>query len=376
MRGFTLPVWVTAAAKSAAQILDGHPFHSQQTIDFPDDKESIVVPIRSASILNHSRMAIAISHCDPGNCLDITRGLEIWTCLQFVRNDATANSLDSWLNIIPGYGVGKLSLTNQISISQFARELITYNLQSFRKVGYSLELEIIFPSGKLLAEKTSNLSFGIVDGLALIGMQAEVQVSASPQQLEQTISSLVKRCQEPEFSGFITFVVGENGLNLALQSGIASKNIIKTGNWIGPLLVAAAKSGVKELLLFGYHGKLIKLAGGVFHTHHHLADNRFETLISLAFKEGLPFALIKDLEKAKSIEEAFTILENKDIRFAKKLWARIALEIEQRSVEYFQRYQASSMEIGAVMFDRKRNLRWAGIYGLKQINSLGLILQD
>ena len=34
--------------------------------------------------------------------------------------------------------------------------------------------------------------------------------------------------------------------------------------------------------LLEYHGKLIKLAGGIFHTHHHLADGRLDVLTALA----------------------------------------------------------------------------------------------
>ena len=85
-------------------------------------------------------------------------------------------------------------------------------------------------------------------------------------------------------------------LNLALLYWLPSSKILKICNWIGPLLVAAAESGVNQLLLFGYHGKLIKLAGGVFHTHHHLADNRLDTLISLAVKEGIPIASIREFQ--------------------------------------------------------------------------------
>ena len=67
---------------------------------------------------------------------------------------------------------------------------------------------------------------------------------------------------------------GENGFDLALKLGLASHQILKVGNWLGPLFVAAAESEVKKLLVLGYHGKLVKLAGGIFHTHHHLADGR------------------------------------------------------------------------------------------------------
>ena len=53
----------------------------------------------------------------------------------------------------------------------------------------------------------------------------------------------------------------------------------------------------------------------------------------------------------------------------------MAKEIEIKSHSYVNRYVSSSMEIGSVLFDRKRQIRWAGFQGLKQINSLGLFLK-
>jgi cobalt-precorrin-5B (C1)-methyltransferase len=54
----------------------------------------------------------------------------------------------------------------------------------------------------------------------------------------------------------------------------------------------------------------------------------------------------------------------------------MAKEIEIQSLKYVNRYLSSSMDIGSVLFDRKRQIRWAGCKGLKQINSLGLILKS
>ena len=93
-----------------------------------------------------------------------------------------------------------------------------------------------------------------------------------------------------------------------------ANQIIKTGNWLGPLLVAAAENGVKKLLLFGYHGKLVKLSGGIFHTHHHLADGRLEILTSLAVREGISFDLIELISKSTSVENALLTLEVKAIQ--------------------------------------------------------------
>ena len=53
----------------------------------------------------------------------------------------------------------------------------------------------------------------------------------------------------------------------------------------------------------------------------------------------------------------------------------MANEIEIKSQSYVNRYMSASMEIGSVLFDGKRQMRWAGLEGLKQINSFGLILK-
>ena len=128
-------------------------------------------------------------------------------------------------------------------------------------------------------------------------------------------------------------------------------------------------------LLFGYHGKLIKLSGGIFHTHHHLADGRLEILTSLAVREGISIELIKLISKSTSVENALVMLEASNEEAISLIWGRMAKEIEIKSRSYVNRYLSSSMEIGSVLFDRKRQIRWAGLKGLKQINSLGLILK-
>jgi cobalt-precorrin-5B (C1)-methyltransferase len=121
---------------------------------------------------------------------------------------------------------------------------------------------------------------------------------------------------------------------------------------------------------------LIKLSGGIFHTHHHLADGRLEILTSLAVREGISLDLIKLISKSTSVENALLDLELNNRDDVNLIWARMAKEIEIKSLSYVNRYLSSSMEIGSVLFDRKRQIRWAGFNGLKQINSLGLILKS
>ena len=381
MNEFTLPVWVVAAAKSATNILIGNKFKETEIIDLPNEKESISVPICSSALLDNGARSLAVTHCQSGLPLDITRGLEIWAYIQFSKasfhsGKIVENGFPDWLDFNAGYGVGKFESSGQPCISKFARDLLCINLYPLLPKGSSMKVEIVLPEGKDRALKTSNEAFGVVDGLSLIGTQAEVQISASPDQLKKCTEILQHKCSESTFDGCLTFVIGENGKDLALKYGLPAKQIVKTGNWLGPLLVSAAENGVKKLLLFGYHGKLIKLSGGIFHTHHHLADGRLEILTSLAVKEAISFDLIELISKSTSVENALLALELNNPEDVALIWGRMAKEIEIKSRSYVNRYLSSSMEIGSVLFDRQRQIRWAGLQGLKQINSLGLILNS
>ena len=371
---------MVAAAKSATNILIGNDFKDTEKIDLPNQGESIEVPISSSALLDKGTRSLGISHCESGLPLDITRGLEIWAFVQLTKassqsGETVENGFPGWLDFHAGYGVGTFESSGLPCVSNFARDLLRINLYPLLPKGSSIKVEIVLPQGKDRALKTSNEAFGVVNGLSLIGTQAEAQISASPDQLKNCRDILRYKCAKSTFDGFLTFVIGENGMDLAQKFGLPANQIIKTGNWVGPLLVAAAENGVKRLLLFGYHGKLVKLSGGIFHTHHHLADGRLEILTSLAVREAISFDLIKLISKSTSVENALLNLEESNPEAVSLIWGRMAEEIEIKSRNYVNRYLSSSMQIGSVVFDRKRHIRWAGFEGLKQINSLGLILK-
>ena len=130
--------------------------------------------------------------------------------------------------------------------------------------------------------------------------------------------------------------------------------IIKIGNWIGPLLVDAAIKKIKTVILFGYHGKLIKLAGGIFHTHNHLADARIEILVYLAVQEKFPTEIIVELTQLKNLEDALLLLERFNQSLADKLFKNLSNTIEKRSLTYVNRYVKTDMEIASIIFDKKK----------------------
>tara|TARA_A100001035_G_C27746732_1_gene484372 strand:+ start:69 stop:1187 length:1119 start_codon:yes stop_codon:yes gene_type:complete len=366
-KGFSLPLWVAGASKSAVKSLFGLKFEKNEVIKLPNQNKFIKIEVHSAALINGKSQAIGISFAKSDLDLDITQNMEIWVIASLDKNSTKKINNTNSINIIAGYGVGVIASTSDICISNFAKELLYENLLEFVPEGLRLNIEIIFPNGKFLAERTSNKSFGIVEGLSIIGTSAETHSSASPEQLKIAKNNL-QQIIKNDFKGKVVFVIGENGLNLAKSRNLKFP-IIKVGNWIGPLLVDAAMNRVKTVIIFGYHGKLIKLAGGIFHTHNHLADGRIEILVYLAVKEQIPSAIIMHLSKSNSIEEALLILEEFSKSKAEKLWNTISKTIEKRSFEYVNRYVKTDMKIAAVIFDRQRLPRWFGDNGQEFISS-------
>ncbi len=325
-----------------------NPFEPHQLVERPDGDEPLLVPVRSAARLSEDQ-ALAISRCDPGPGLDLTRDLEIWVRV------AWSTGAVQGLDLRPGEGVGRFAASGDACVSTYARQLLECTLVPLLPAGRGLVVEPVLPRGRSLAERTSNAAFGVVDGLALIGTQAEVQQSAAPEQLQQVLAELQTLAAYSKFGGSLTLVIGENGLDLARRVGLSP--LLKVGNWLGPVLVAAAEAGVKDLLLLGYHGKLIKPAGGIFHTHHHLADGRLEVLTALGLDAGLSLEELRQLRSAPSVEDAFQRLTPTT---AMDLGRLLAATVERRSQAYIARYGDWPMRVAAALFDRSRELHWHG----------------
>ena len=365
-KGFSLPLWVAGAARSALKKLVGLPFENYEQIKIPNEKKEIKIEIHSVGLLKDDSHALGITFAKSGLDLDITQNLEIWAIASLEKISLNNYVQKNPINIIAGSGVGIKKDTAEICISGFAIDILYENLLDIIPKGFNLNLEIVFPNGEFLAERTSNKSFGIVDGLSIIGTSAETYSSASPDQLEKAkinLTNLIKN----DFKGQVGFVIGENGLNLAKTCNVKLP-IIKVGNWIGPLIVYAAIKNVKTVILFGYHGKLIKLAGGIFHTHNHLADGRIEILVYLAVKEKVPPEIIVKLSDLNTLEEALSVLEKFNESIAGKLFQNLSNTIEKRSFAYVNRYVKTDLEIASIIFDRKRQIRWAGTNGNKYIS--------
>ena len=90
-----------------------------------------------------------------------------------------------------------------------------------------------------------------------------------------------------------------------------------------------------------------------------------EILVYLAVKEKVPPQILVQLAHLNTLEDALLFLERFNQSLTDKLFKNLSNTIEKRSFTYVNRYVKTDMEIAAIIFDRKRKIRWAGTYGNK-----------
>ncbi|MUL36474.1 cobalt-precorrin-5B (C(1))-methyltransferase CbiD [Gloeocapsopsis dulcis] len=348
LSGYTLPVFACAAAIAALHWLHKKQVMTSVDVNLIYPAEIVEIPIEQVSGIHQG--ALAITRSDPGDNLDLTRNTPIWALVEQCDREGQA------IAIRGGEGIGKLSTTGEAAIYSYAQQLLQENLTQLLQPGEKITVTIILPEGKQLAERTSNAAFGVVEGLSLLGTTGIAQPLSAPGQLEAFREEL----QTKRHFDCLVFCIGENGLDLATRLGIDTHRLVKTANWLGPLLVEAAVQQVAAILLFGYHGKLMKLAGGIFHTHHHLADGRREILTAYAANVGLPTPVLQTLFTSSTAEAALKYLREVDIQegsnWVNLVYGAIAHSIDQRAQEYIFKQCTRQLQVGSVLFDRDRQI--------------------
>jgi cobalt-precorrin-5B (C1)-methyltransferase len=361
--GYTLPVFATASAIAALRCLQQSNAEHQSivTVDLITPPQQVKIPIAQVALIQ-AGMALGITHSDPGDNLDLTRDTPVWAVVEW----ADASQVEK-IALLGGEGVGKQSnLGNLPAIYNYAQQLLQANLAPLLTAAQKIRVTIILPEGRLLATRTSNAAFGVTEGLSLLGTTGISQPLSAPGQLDACLADL--RAKWDEGTGGrgdgeilpLVFCIGENGLDLAQQMGIDRERIIKTANWLGPLLAEAGVLGVPKLLLFGYHGKLLKLAGGIFHTHHHLADGRLEILVAAAVRMGLPTAQLSKLFDCETAEDVLQYLHEIDrddgSEWVNRIYGYLTERIDTRSQTYIYSQSQQALSVGSVVFDRQRRV--------------------
>ncbi|MEG4810992.1 cobalt-precorrin-5B (C(1))-methyltransferase CbiD [Microcoleus sp. F8-D3] len=368
LSGYTLPVFACAAALAALRCLrEGIQSVDSVSVNLLEPQITAEIPIEQACVLK-TGTALGVTRSDPGDNLDLTRNTPVWAMVELgnweegerggegERGREGENGGEQVV-ILGGEGIGRHAVGGGAAIYDYAMRLLRSNLGRELAPSEKITVTLILPSGRKLAARTSNEAFGVVEGLSLLGTTGISQPLSAPGQLEVYREQLQQKAQ---LFDTLVFCIGENGLDLARQLGINPSRLVKTANWLGPLLVEAGCQGVQSILLFGYHGKLMKLAAGIFHTHHHLADGRREILTAYCAKARMPADACSAIFAAATAEDALGQLRALDAQtgsnWVDRVYGDIARQIDLRSSDCIFTHTNLHIPVGSVMFGRDRKI--------------------
>lgn len=337
--GYTLPVFAVAAAKAALLHLLEQDNSATVTLDLLPDQAEIAV---SQVAKLDPQSALAITFSDPGDNLDLTRNTPIWAAVKLSDRGSQAA-----LILQAGEGLGRTA-TGEPAIYSYARRLFDANLLSLIPSDRTLTITIVLPEGRQLAQRTSNEAFGILEGLSLLGTSGVSKPFSAADHLDDFRRSLQETVKDQTD---LIFCIGSNGLQVAQRLNLPEAAIVQTGNWIGALLVEAALHSATSVLLLGYHGKLIKLAGGIFNTSSHFADAKLEILSAAVISVGGDLAAAQAVLQSKTADSAQKKLV--ELGLSDSVFALLAAKVSQKARSYVQKYANVSMDVKTILFDRQ-----------------------
>lgn len=324
--GNTTGACATAAAKAALITL----------LNSPVDRVGIPSPlgIRFEILIKECKKlsddtALATVIKDAGEDVDVTNKMEITATIKLTDNDGK-------IIIKGGKGIGAVTKsglqvpTGEAAINPVPMQMIEAGIREVLPSGKGVEVVISAPQGEKVAEKTQNSKLGIVGGVSILGTTGVVR----PLSMQAYRNSLVPRLDVALAQNYesIFLVPGNIGEKLAKQIfEVPEDAVVQTGDFMGYMLEKAVEKGAKEIVIFGHPGKLVKLAAGIFNTHHKMGDARMEVIAAYAGALGADTELIKAIIQSNTTEETIKLLEQAQL--LQPSFNMIAEKVRSRSLE-------------------------------------------
>ncbi len=323
-RGITTGTCAAAAAKAAVLAALGRPAAAVEVIT-PQGKTIRVDVAGSSAIAGGGRAAVVK---DAGDDPDVTDGVSVTVDVAITDDGVIA--------IRAGEGVGTVTKpglavpVGQPAVNPGPRRMIETALRDVLPSGRGAVATIAIPGGRELAARTLNPVLGIAGGLSVIGTTGIVE----PMSEEAWKTSLTPQISVVKALGHDTavFVPGKIGQDIAINScRLPADRVVQTSNFIGHMLTSAADQGMKNILLFGHLGKIVKVAAGIFHTHSRMADARLETLAAYAAAEGAPREAVEEILACVTTEAAVEVIGRYPVT---GVWRRLAAQASTRAVRF------------------------------------------
>lgn len=340
--GISTGASAAAAAKAAMLLLYEQKVVPEIIIKNLQEQE-IKVPIKECQAIYLGAKATVIK--DGGDDPDITNGLDIIVEIQ---------KSDVGINVIGGTGVGVVTKPGlQVPIGEAAinpvpRQMITNAIAEVLPPGEGVIAIISVPAGEKAARRTLNPRLGIIGGISILGTTGIVE----PMSEERFKVSLVPQIKMARAYGYdqIILTPGRIGERTAIEKyGLPQNAVAQMSNFVGYMLHACVEEGIKKVILWGHHSKLVKVAAGSFHTHSKVADGRLETIAAYAGINGATPEVMQTILQGNTAEGVLEILKENNLL---SIFAQLAQQASKRAMEHVHQ----DLTVGTVLLDMQGNI--------------------
>lgn len=317
-KGFTTGTCAQAATRGACLMLTTRRIVEKVEVKTPSG-------IKLNLSLTDQRLGKNFAKCavikDSGDEPDVTNGARIFARVKLSEHRGVSLKGSEGVGRItkPGLAIG----VGGWAINPVPRKMILKEASKFLPKDKGLEITITVPGGKDIAKKTYNPKLGIVGGISIIGTTGIVE----PKSVDAYKASLsleldVLKAQGIKKAVLVLGYVGERYAKETLK--LKNDSIIKIGDHVGFMLKECVRKRIKEILLVGHIGKLIKITNGQFDTHYKHGDNRVSAIARYAKLCGADERIIEDISNQTTAEATIEILKKSGCA---RVFKRIAQDV-------------------------------------------------
>ncbi len=301
-KGFTTGTCAQAAAKAAALMLLNKSVLENVDVETPNGTNLKLNIIGQKIGKDFARCAVVK---DAGDDPDVTNGAGIYAKVRYsgIKGISVRGGVGVGVVTRPGMAVN----VGGYAINPTPKEMIIKEVNACMPKDRGVEVIISVPEGKRIARHTFNERLGIIGGISIIGTTGIVE----PRSTDAYKKSLSLELDMLKAAGhkkaiLVLGYVGERFCKEALKA--KPDLIVKIGDHVGFILLECVKKNIKNVLLVGHIGKLVKIANGQFDTNIRFGDNRMKTIAHYARLCGAKQEAIKDILAQTSAEATAVVL--------------------------------------------------------------------
>lgn len=363
--GITTGTCSAAAAQAATmQLLLGVESHGV-TLRTP---KGMTVSVPVYLLESDSRKASYKVVKDSGDDPDVTNGTDVCVTVEFVkqrvceqkdgsqdRSCAFTSESFPYLTLDGGIGIGRVTkegleqAVGQAAINRVPRQMIfaaVADVCEKANVCEPLHITVWMPEGETLAKRTFNPKLGIEGGLSILGTSGILE----PMSEQAIVATIETEIRQLHAVGEEKVLVTPGNYGQAYASeylGLDLAKSVKSSNYIGDTIDLAISYGMKDFLLVGNIGKLVKLAAGIFNTHSKVADGRGEIFAVHAAMAGAGANVVQEIYNCINTDRMLDVVEREGLRedVMQSILAAIEKHVDGRI--------GDAMRFGVIVFSEK-----------------------